>query len=278
MIDRAAILFENGYTIAADRVSGSNDNMTYSHFHTYYELYYLEEGCRSHMLEGVRYETAPGDFMIFPPFSMHHSFTEGSESFKRIVLYFTPEMIDSSLLSEKLLQAGGLYHPSLPYSKMVHSLLNQILLLQNSPDRLNGDFIRATLNYLLFILYTSISKEEVPETPSRISKIIQYIDLHTGEEIRLKDLADRFFISEFYLSHEFKKQTGRTVVGYINYTRIIKAQHLIQETNMNFTQIAAQCGYASLTHFNRTFRKITGMSPTAFRRSRRRAGNGYGAR
>lgn len=44
MIDRAAILMEQGASIACHRVEGMNDNMSHSHYHTYFELYFLERG------------------------------------------------------------------------------------------------------------------------------------------------------------------------------------------------------------------------------------------
>ena len=269
MVDRAAIRIAENHTIAADRVSGVDENMSRSHYHPYYELYFLEEGSRNHMLNESLYHTVPGDFMIFAPYTMHHSFTEGHGHFKRIVLYFTPEALDYPNLAEKMKNASGLYHPSSPVSRMIHSLLNQILMQQDEIGDLHEEFMRASLNHLLLVILNTVNPEPKPETASRISQIIRYIDCHTGEEIRLKDLADRFYISEYYLSREFKKQTNRTLIEYVNRTRIVKAQRMILDTTLNFTQIAAQTGFSSLTHFNRTFHKVTGQSPSDFRRSHR---------
>lgn len=266
MIDRAAIRIAENHTIAADRVSGAGDSMSRSHYHPYYELYFLEEGSRSHMLGESLYRTVPGDFMIFAPFTMHHSFTERQGHFKRIVLYFTPDALDYPLLSRKMENASGLYHPSAPVSRMIHSLLNQILMQQDEVGELHDEYMRSSLNHLLLVILDTLCPEPKPEAVDRISRIIEYIDNHIGEEIRLKDLADRFYISEYYLSHEFKRHTHRTVIEYVNHTRIVKAQRMILDTSLNFTQIAAQTGFSSLTHFYRTFRKVAGMSPSDFRR------------
>lgn len=272
MIDRAAIRIEGTHTIAADRVSGTNDNMSRSHYHPYYELYFLEEGSRNHMLNEAMYHTEPGDFMIFAPFTMHHSFTEGHGHFTRIVLYFTPEMIDYPLLAAKMKDASGLYHPTSPVSRMIHSLLNQILMQQDAMGEFYEEYMRASLNHLLFTIMDNVNPKPRPENVSRISQIIRYIDFHASEEIHLKDLADRFYISEYYLSHEFKKRTNVTVIEYVNHARIVKAQRMILDTPLTFTQIAAQAGFSSLTHFNRTFHKVTGQSPSEFRRTHRSGG------
>ena len=51
MIDRAGILMDNGARIACHRVEGMNDNMSHSHYHTYFELYFLEGGARHHIMQ-----------------------------------------------------------------------------------------------------------------------------------------------------------------------------------------------------------------------------------
>lgn len=68
MIDRAAILMEQGASIACHRVEGMNDNMSHSHYHTYFELYFLEGGERHHVMQDQQYETKVGSFMIFAPY------------------------------------------------------------------------------------------------------------------------------------------------------------------------------------------------------------------
>ena len=51
MIDQAGILMAQGLGIASERIQGVNDNMSQSHYHEYYEIYYLEAGERFHMVE-----------------------------------------------------------------------------------------------------------------------------------------------------------------------------------------------------------------------------------
>lgn len=76
MIDQAGILMAQGLGIASERIQGVNDNMSQSHYHEYYEIYYLEAGERFHMVEDQLYKMEAGEFMIFPPYVMHHSYGE----------------------------------------------------------------------------------------------------------------------------------------------------------------------------------------------------------
>ena len=71
MIDQAGILMAQGLGIASERIQGVNDNMSQSHYHEYYEIYYLEAGERFHMVEDQLYKMEAGEFMIFPPYVMH---------------------------------------------------------------------------------------------------------------------------------------------------------------------------------------------------------------
>ena len=62
--------------------------MSQSHYHEYYEIYYLEAGERFHMVEDKLYKMEAGEFIIFPPYVMHHSYGAENMPFKRVLLYF----------------------------------------------------------------------------------------------------------------------------------------------------------------------------------------------
>lgn len=67
MLDQAGIYMAQGEEIVGERLSGVNDNMMASHFHPYYELYYLEEGERYHLLEDDLYLLKAGEMILFSP-------------------------------------------------------------------------------------------------------------------------------------------------------------------------------------------------------------------
>lgn len=104
-----------------------------------------------------------------------------------------------------------------------------------------------------------------PEVQTLITRMIEYIDTHFMDDINLDSLAEQFFVSKYYLCREFKKYTNRTINQYINTTRILNAQRQIMETSRSFTVIASDCGFASCTHFTRTFKQVTGITPSEFK-------------
>ncbi|MDD5940744.1 MAG: helix-turn-helix domain-containing protein, partial [Lachnospiraceae bacterium] len=58
----------------------------------------------------------------------------------------------------------------------------------------------------------------------------------------------------------------RTIVQYIHSTRVLNAQRHFMETDDNVSEVMSLTGFTNLTHFNRVFRDVTGMSPSAFRK------------
>lgn len=99
------------------------------------------------------------------------------------------------------------------------------------------------------------------------SRIKAHIDLHYTEDIRLQSLAEELNISPYYLSHVFKDMTGYSPGQYITRRRIGLAQNLLISTSLPVSQIAAQVGYPSPSHFNDRFLKSVGMSPRAYRKA-----------
>ncbi len=267
MIDHAGLCIEQGADIAAERVR-SSENMMKSHYHTYYELYYLEEGCRLHAVSDQIYRTEAGEMILFPPYSMHHSYAPSEDqTFQRIVVYFTEKAIGDLTLIEKMRHAGGLYHPDRRMSHQIHGLLGMMLMEQSETDDLHDITMETILRAILLLLLKDVRTLNPTVNKSRVIKVIEYISDHYMEDLRLDELAGRFYVSQYYLCREFKKYTSRTINQYINTTRILNAQREIMETNHPFSQVAANCGFASSTHFSRVFRSVTGMTPTAFRKS-----------
>ncbi len=111
-----------------------------------------------------------------------------------------------------------------------------------------------------------VTSEEILEKKShKIRQIKEYINTNfKNSEMRRIDIAKEFNLSETHLSNIFQKETGVHLNQYINEVRIERAKQLISEGKYNFSEVAFQCGYASVQHFYRTFKKITGVAPGNF--------------
>ena len=101
-----------------------------------------------------------------------------------------------------------------------------------------------------------------------IEDIEQYIIANYKVEITLKYLSKLYFIDEQYLCKLFKRETGIGFVDYINNTRIANAKRLLVISSSKINSIAFEVGYNNLSHFNKTFRKLTGLTPKEYRNSK----------
>ena len=103
---------------------------------------------------------------------------------------------------------------------------------------------------------------------SIIQEILTYINNHYTQPIRMENLARSFGVSISWLSHEFARFTNRSVYDYVLYRRVMLARQQILG-NASLNDIAYQCGFNDYSNFLRSFTKITGMSPSQYRKQLR---------
>ena len=101
-------------------------------------------------------------------------------------------------------------------------------------------------------------------------KIQEYLAEHYAERVTLEMLAASQNISISQLKRIFKEHTGDSVIPYLTALRIREAKRLIQESSMNFSQIAVAVGYDNIYYFSSVFKKHTGMTMTEYSKSLRR--------
>ena len=85
--------------------------------------------------------------------------------------------------------------------------------------------------------------------------------------MKLKDIYPLAPYSQSMLNSYFKKYVGTTLISYITTLKISYACTLLRHTDASPLEISNKIAYDSLSHFNRIFKKITGMSPVAYRKN-----------
>lgn len=92
-----------------------------------------------------------------------------------------------------------------------------------------------------------------------------YLDQHFMESLQLPELGERFHISHYYLSRLFKEETGLSPMKYVTYRKIGESQNLLMNTELPIGTISDRMGFLDNCHFNTTFKKYIGLTPTQYR-------------
>lgn len=108
-------------------------------------------------------------------------------------------------------------------------------------------------------------REVNPVNSKFVNSIINYIRTHITENISTSDVAEYLGKSRGYVTTEFKKATNRNLSDYISEMKINEAKDLISYTEKSFIEISNYLGYSSQSHFIKTFKRNTGMTPKEYR-------------
>lgn len=106
-----------------------------------------------------------------------------------------------------------------------------------------------------------------PKTDNdKLNKILLYILEHVDEGCLQKDIAAAHYISNAALSELFRNQLGRSYRSYVTDIKMLRAQYLLQHSNMKIYEISALLGYKDVNYFSRIFRERYGIPLSQFRR------------
>lgn len=106
---------------------------------------------------------------------------------------------------------------------------------------------------------------KVNSEPPVITRARNYIFEHQSEDLSLGQVAKAVNASSFYFCKLFRKSTGINFIDYLSQLRIEKAKNLLLNPNCLISEIAFEVGFQSLTHFNRVFKRMVGLSPSKYR-------------
>ncbi len=99
----------------------------------------------------------------------------------------------------------------------------------------------------------------------RLRKLYRFIDENYQRKIELDEVAGFSHLTKAAFCRYFRKMTKQTFTEFLNQYRINQARRLLL-LDQNVTEVCFACGFESLSYFNRTFKKITGENPLAFKK------------
>lgn len=98
-----------------------------------------------------------------------------------------------------------------------------------------------------------------------VKNALEYIRQNSQEKLRLADVADQVYVSQWHLSKLLNKHTGKTFSDILNGARMEKSKELLKDPSLRICDVAEMVGFQDLAHFSRVFKKMEGMSANEYR-------------
>ncbi|WP_040948290.1 AraC family transcriptional regulator [Gorillibacterium massiliense] len=251
-----------------------------NHFHSTYEIYYLISGRRDYFIKERSYQVQAGDLIFINKYDVHKSSITGKPEHERLVINFSDAFLGTNHpfyrpeLFRVFQQEGALFRLTTEQISFVMGIFGKMIHEIKEARAGFETYLRVLLTELLLFaerLNEAAEGEKIDQEPmspmhKKIAGVVKHIHLHYHEPVTLTDLSEWFGMSPSYLSRTFKAVTGFTLIGYVNLIRTREAERLLLETRHSIIEVAAAAGFEHFTHFNRTFKSLTGTTPSKYRK------------
>ena len=230
----------------------------YKHMHNSFELIYVYEGILQCEVNGIPYVIHAGEAILILPNQVHY--TSYISTFDKNKTYLC--IFENNLVEEFYCIVKNSYVKSPVFTIPDPSIIDRIANFSGSR------YLLKSYLYCIIDLFTNQCGAYLPgnnTNPQLIEAVLVYIASHFTEDISMKSIAENIGYDYHYLSALLKKTMNTTFRSLLNEYRISHAMELLTATDEAITLISYQCGYDSLCSFNRNFKEITGITPSAYR-------------
>lgn len=254
------------------------------HFHPEYQISYIIEG-RGTRFVGDHVQTFKEGDLVFVGPDLPHLWRSDEAYFDNtselnthaLVIYFDNELFSDTLLEkEEYYKIRRLLKNALRGIEFTGSTRAKIIsILQEMPDKVGFNRI-ITLHQMLNILARS-NEYHLLSSPGyhsafkgndaeNMRQVYEYVMTNFRQEISLDQIAEQLNMTRTSFCRYFKPRANKTFTIFVNEIRIGQARKLLLEDNYNISEIAYQCGFNTLSNFNRQFKRISNMSPNEYRK------------
>ncbi|WP_224726472.1 response regulator transcription factor [Paenibacillus vietnamensis] len=124
----------------------------------------------------------------------------------------------------------------------------------------------ARLNEFIAEAENCIAEKAAQSGNANMKKLLDYIDEHYAEPLSLTEMAKHFHFNPSYLSSYFSSHHSEGFIEYLHRVRTDKAAELLRKGEATISEISGLVGYSDHSYFTKVFKKLTGMSPSRYRR------------
>ena len=261
-------------TFLVRHLTAQNSYQRSLHFHDINEiLFSLNDGC-SFFLDGQTYPIERGALVLIPEGTILRKINLAHTVVDTYTLLYPPAMLEA--YSTPCTNLNQIYRDTARCIQVPEGEIDRTIALFEQcltmTDGAFGNDLRRNMLFLDLLLrfYPLLSNQSGPaaihsNVSPQMADILAYISCHLTERITLERLSNTFFISKYNLCRQFKKETGFTVVEYINSSRIRMACTILRK-EQDTSNIGARVGFSNASHFIHTFRQYTGVTPNGYKK------------
>jgi len=253
------------------------------HTHKHVEFLFVLSGTFQHVTGDYTYAESAGGMAIIN-YNQFHYFKLPDGPFELMNIYWNPEKYPEPALPEPL---ASRLHELIPAHPTMGHRLNRIVRLHlEDPEETNSLLhmlfreqqeacpgSESAIDVLFRLLLIKICRAEfiVPENDIEgynpcIENIRLYLEKHFTEPIRLEHLCELSGLKQTNLCRQFKKYTDLSIGNYLKQRRLAAAMLQLRTSSEKIMTVCHDCGFPDLNHFNHTFRKAIGKTPSDYRR------------
>lgn len=289
---RSRDFLSEGFPFAINKYCYNDFQHIKLHSHEFIEITYVCNGKGFHIMDNKRYDVSRGDLYIINFDTPHSFFPNDRDNTDKLTVYncmFLPEFIENLNIELGILKEiiniflyKSIYSQEMEYSpdlRLIGSAQSDIESIYDKMHREYSarqegyiDILKIYLSELLIKIYRAYKAQNKDLLCSDrlkyqlIDASICYLKENYASKLNLEEISQHAFLSKSYFSTLFKKATGMSVFEYLQNIRIQKACQLLSSETVKVTEIAEAVGYTDYRFFNKTFKKITGLTAQEYRR------------
>lgn len=253
---------EDEFRIQCGVANDTGMEVPFSHRHLFYALYWIHNGCGTHIIDFSEYDIKPDRIFFVRPEQIH--ILRGDSDLKYSALQFTEDFMVRFLSATNKIDV--FVDVTQNERSRIDILFKQIQLEYDGKLQNYAAIIQSEINTLLLEMERlSIPYRNTSVIPGILQKYKKLIDGNYINCRTVRDYAMQLGVSPNYLNILAKRHLGKSALEMINERIMLEIKRLLLRTDCNISEIACKLGFNEVSYFSRFFKQNTGITPHEFR-------------
>jgi AraC family transcriptional activator of pobA len=227
------------------------------HKHPFWQVEYVTRGPITILCNGATHLLKKGTTVLVPPLLEHaFSYPRGRTAWSSYKFHLKGAVVLESILF-------------LRHGNLIPELLSLLHRSWEEPGLHNRDLLQANLLQCILSNEPHLSGDRGNDPGAELRERIGHVLDVSGQSsaVSVANVAQALGMRPDYLSAKFRKSTGTSVKAFIDQWRFERASRFLRYSRMSISEIADELGFADVYAFSRHFKRLSGQSPSVFRKA-----------